>query len=68
MSELLGHFEADSVVPMPSLVNNMCSISAMIKAMKQGRITESEMKELVAKAIRAMTDHIVDGNRVSWPC
>ena len=68
MSHLLGHFEADSVVRMPSLVNNMYSISAMIKAMKQSRLTESEMKELVAQAISAMTDRIVDGYRVSWPC
>ena len=65
MSNILGQIEADSLLPEPSLVNNMCSISAMIKAMSDKRRTEVEMKEMVSKAIVAMIEYILDGNRVS---
>ena len=65
MSNILGQIEADSLLPEPSLVNNMCSVSAIIKAMSDKRRTEVEMKEMVSKAIVAMIEYILDGNRVS---
>ena len=61
---VLGHIEADTLVPIASLTNNMCSISAIIKAMSSHRLTESELKDKVSEAISAMIVHIIDENRV----
>ena len=65
MSKFLGHIEADSLIPVSSLVNYLCSISTMINSMSEKRQTENEMMWFVSRAIKAMTDLVIEGNRVS---
>ena len=65
MSKFLGHMEADSLIPVSSLVNYMCSMSTMINTMSERRRTENEMMGFVSRAIKAMTDLVIEGNRVS---
>ena len=65
MSKFLGHIEADSLIPESSLVNYLCSISTMINSISEKRPTENEMMGFVSRAIKAMTDLVIEGNRVS---
>ena len=65
MSKLLGHIEADSLIPVSSLVNYLCIISTMINSIIEKRPTENEMMGFVSRAIKAMTDLVIEGNRVS---
>ena len=65
MSKFLGHIESDSLIPVSSLVNYLCSISTMINSMSEKRLSENEIMGFVSRAIKAMTDLVIEGNRVS---